>query len=915
MYFSLYTQEIRLVDIHPGQFSSPIHCTLRHASVSNNPPYKALSYVWGAANATRRCITVDGHPHLVTVNLEFALRRIRQPDVVTTFWIDALSINQDDNEERSIQVGMMRDIYAKATEVVIYLGEAPHHEFAGLPSKNRSPTALSVFYGDHRDQEQIAKFQRHCLPIDKEKKSGTKKKLNYAHEVCCLISLLAQISDLGNVPPFNAESRPSLDSFYQRNVFEALRYMVRSTWWNRIWVVQEVVVPRNVILIYDTTTAHWEMFVKAAQSYTKNSFSTVMSSFPKEYSDVLSFFSRIVLDIHHLRCRWENAETTDLLSLLRQFSIRKASDDRDKVYALLSLVTDVTAYHARIIEPDYSVDTVTVFKNTVLGIIKSTGSLSILTGDLGRKNRQDLPSWAVDWSATSDDVDRRRAEDTENYNASAGVAVRVHSSGEDTIDEVSKFLNKLETKLRTEGVTVPPSASHCERFTLLLSSSEWEKYCLYEELPGSQRNNFECLQAIEHYLAIRGDLLWVRELDSVLDCPGLYKGQVVGIGDACFSHDDLDTLVQNWAKVIQYYSGTDSSTALYQSLEEAFLRALCADLAYPGGDASGSQRCRATEEDLEDIVTWILRSGGFSGPKRLWKRLSSRQVAMGFCSNVLASIGAATFRRRIFFTDKGFVGTGPAGIQRGDALYLLVGGRAPFILRKSGKCKVPLVSSRRQLVTMERNCYELIGDCYVHGLMDGEGMKPWKEAAAKSSERTMEQEKMCVQQQERWEQLRQQFAADDSIVELLKRPEPDSWLLTASGTADTVYSFSITVIKVVERPEFGPWLLRSSGTSEKHFVSDLNPHGRSNKLTPGTLLYSLKLPDYHASKWSEKQGMVAWIKDLAVLDTYGMIGAFQNSAKKLEEHLDDLKNTLDDATAALQGSELEIEDRTRVLIV
>ena len=174
---------------------------------------------------------------------------------------------------------------------------------------------------------------------------------------------------------------------------------------------------------------------------------------------------------------------------------------------------------------------------------------------------------------------------------------------------------------------------------------------------------------------------------------------------------------------------------------------------------------------------------------------------------------------------------------------------------------------------------------------------------------------MCVQQQERWEQLRQQFAADDSIVELLKRPEPDSWLLTASGTADTVYSFSITVIKVVERPEFGPWLLRSSGTSEKHFVSDLNPHGRSNKLTPGTLLYSLKLPDYHASKWSEKQGMVAWIKDLAVLDTYGMIGAFQNSAKKLEEHLDDLKNTLDDATAALQGSELEIEDRTRVLIV
>ncbi|PVH83948.1 HET-domain-containing protein, partial [Cadophora sp. DSE1049] len=417
MYFPLHSQEIRLVDIHPGSFASPIHCTLRHASVSTNPPYKALSYVWGAAKATRRSITVDGHPHLVTVNLEFALRRIRQPDVVTTFWIDALSINQEDNEERSIQVGMMRNIYARAREVVIYLGEAPHHEFAGGPSKSRYPSALSVFYGDERDEKEIGRFQNHCLPKDSEKTTNSKKKLNYAHEVLCLISLLAQTSKLEDVPPFNAESQPFLDSFYQRNIFEALRFLMRSSWWNRIWVVQEVVVPKNIILIYDTTTTYWEMFVKAAQSYTKNSFSPAMSSFPREYSDVLSFFSRIALDIYHLRCRWENVETTTLLSLLRQFSNRKASDDRDKVYALLGLVTERAASDAPIIEPNYSLDTITVFKNTVLGIIESTGSLSILTGDLGRKNRQDLPSWAVDWSATSGEIDRRRAEDTENYNA------------------------------------------------------------------------------------------------------------------------------------------------------------------------------------------------------------------------------------------------------------------------------------------------------------------------------------------------------------------------------------------------------------------------------------------------------------------------------------------------------------------
>ncbi|KAH9224348.1 heterokaryon incompatibility protein-domain-containing protein, partial [Leptodontidium sp. 2 PMI_412] len=299
MYFPFHTQEIRLVDILPGAWKDEIQCILRHASVSNNPSYKALSYVWGAAKATRRSIIVDGNTHLVTVNLEHALRRIRQPGTMRTFWIDALSINQDDNEERSTQVGMMRNIYARASEVVIYLGDAPHHEFAD---------------------------------------SASKKKLNYAHEVCCLISLLAQTSDLENVPPFDVESRPRLDSFYQRNVFEALRYLMRSSWWNRIWVIQEIVVPQNIILHYDTTTAPWDMFVKAAQNYTKNSFAPRISSFPREYSDVLSFFSRIVLDIYHLRCQWGKAETTTLLSLLRQFSNRKASDDRDKVYALLGLV-------------------------------------------------------------------------------------------------------------------------------------------------------------------------------------------------------------------------------------------------------------------------------------------------------------------------------------------------------------------------------------------------------------------------------------------------------------------------------------------------------------------------------------------------------------------------------------------------
>ena len=38
-------------------------------------------------------------------------------------WINAVCINQRDNQEWTEQVGIMRDIYAKAFHVVIWLGK------------------------------------------------------------------------------------------------------------------------------------------------------------------------------------------------------------------------------------------------------------------------------------------------------------------------------------------------------------------------------------------------------------------------------------------------------------------------------------------------------------------------------------------------------------------------------------------------------------------------------------------------------------------------------------------------------------------------------------------------------------------------------------------------------------------------
>ena len=62
--------------------------------------------------------------HSVTENLEKVLRHLRFEHEDLILWIDALCINQNNIRERNEQVSMMGDIYAFASSVLIWIGEA-----------------------------------------------------------------------------------------------------------------------------------------------------------------------------------------------------------------------------------------------------------------------------------------------------------------------------------------------------------------------------------------------------------------------------------------------------------------------------------------------------------------------------------------------------------------------------------------------------------------------------------------------------------------------------------------------------------------------------------------------------------------------------------------------------------------------
>jgi hypothetical protein len=90
-------------------------------SLSEDVYYEAVSYTWGDPDNLRP-ITLEGSDRYVTKNLEIALQHFRYHHAVRRLWVDALCINQQDNEDRLHQVQLMRFVYQSAGRVLVWLG-------------------------------------------------------------------------------------------------------------------------------------------------------------------------------------------------------------------------------------------------------------------------------------------------------------------------------------------------------------------------------------------------------------------------------------------------------------------------------------------------------------------------------------------------------------------------------------------------------------------------------------------------------------------------------------------------------------------------------------------------------------------------------------------------------------------------
>ncbi|KAL2675554.1 hypothetical protein Neosp_011741 [[Neocosmospora] mangrovei] len=241
------TSEIRLLVV-PSDGSED--WGLITVSLDDNPEYFALSYVWGEKRDPEK-IVLQGQGKEVTPNLASALSRIRGGNLggtslpVRYLWVDAICINQEDNEERSQQVQFMQRIFKCAQVVYAWVGPKDHSLAFRTIKILANEAAQNYSYGnipdDHGELD-----ERHIINIPPFELQWLKR-----HPSLC-------------------NKTPNNKGEFKNDSWGAVKDFMWDRYWKRVWIFQEVVLSRKLYLFSsgDTILSRQDIFI-FARSFTR----------------------------------------------------------------------------------------------------------------------------------------------------------------------------------------------------------------------------------------------------------------------------------------------------------------------------------------------------------------------------------------------------------------------------------------------------------------------------------------------------------------------------------------------------------------------------------------------------------------------------------------------------------------------
>ncbi|KAK0624344.1 heterokaryon incompatibility protein-domain-containing protein [Immersiella caudata] len=414
-YAALPRRSIRLLRLRAGSPDSPLICSLRDESLdAPDIQYKALSYCWGDDRPQSRLL-VEGEANETSYlpirpNLAAALHQLRTNTLAccdlscpcdadgncthpaedsrftspVALWIDAVCINQSDLDERSRQVALMHEIYTKATVVIAWFG----------PLDEYTIHALRMVHGFARLGELPRCATRSGDKVEEGKRGSVK-----------LTTVRRHVAINPNFTP----SWIALGHFFADN-----------HWWERMWIVQEIVLARRVIMVAGPFGTTWARFVQASEAFHQDSFyeqlceATLPTGEFAHIWPVIAGFLRVqglervrsfVTDSNTVAMRNSDMAVAQKLSVMHLlgWAFRyKATNPRDKVYGIFGILKALRAtLH---IQPRYEGPVCEVYMQTAKLIYDQTGDLSFIEAVENNRvvnhvRRFGLPSWTPDFAA------------------------------------------------------------------------------------------------------------------------------------------------------------------------------------------------------------------------------------------------------------------------------------------------------------------------------------------------------------------------------------------------------------------------------------------------------------------------------------------------------------------------------------
>lgn len=412
-------REIRLLELLPSSHHLSKFrpaCRIFHSSLNESLPFEALSYVWGDER-DKRVVLVDKRPFRVTRNLFDAMMSLGGGES-KMLWVDAICINQLDDEEKGWQVGLMGRLYEKAFAVPAWLGPpaddsdividymdmlGKHAEICGLhdfPELSmqvwQSITTVSSFMDDHTKIELTFWLDGNLLQVSR-------------HDLQCLLDFIS--------------GRKSQD---QRLPVAALNHLFRRPWWGRVWVLQEITLPDRAYFACGTKRIPRRRFRAAFNAYyalwhiltVKVQRQQALTPYEGEVCLMAAHRAHVMLSMSNVHRTGEfplvallRATCVGSIHHLRQdgYQHLESTNPRDKVFALLGLADDQEELETLGVFPDYKTSTAEVYTATMAALLQQK-HISMLSICRVSGVQTDLPSWVPDWSGplpeTLQDVER-----------------------------------------------------------------------------------------------------------------------------------------------------------------------------------------------------------------------------------------------------------------------------------------------------------------------------------------------------------------------------------------------------------------------------------------------------------------------------------------------------------------------------